>query len=138
MSLQGEIAESVTLRVALEGFRPPIPDVTEMPTPVRDLMVSSWSQNLQERPEFSEIIKSLNIINEEKQSSTMGSANMGGSMRANKSAETAPTGKIALVFTDVQGSTTLWEQHSDHMGEALALHNEVIRGVIARHKVNVQ
>jgi class 3 adenylate cyclase len=33
-----------------------------------------------------------------------------------------PTGQVTLVFTDVQGSTVLWDQASDGMRAALALH----------------
>ena len=35
----------------------------------------------------------------------------------------APTGTIVLVFTDVQGSTALWEHVPDAMRDALALHD---------------
>lgn len=45
---------------------------------------------------------------------------------------TAPTGLVALVFTDVQGSTQLWESDPDAMRAALDTHNRVIRDVIAQ------
>jgi predicted ATPase/class 3 adenylate cyclase/Tfp pilus assembly protein PilF len=41
-----------------------------------------------------------------------------------------PTGTVALVFTDVQGSTALWEHGPALMREALAVHDEVLRRII--------
>jgi len=43
----------------------------------------------------------------------------------------APTGVVALVFTDVQGSTALWEHGPALMRDALAVHNNVLRRTIA-------
>src|SRR5262245_33659418 len=43
----------------------------------------------------------------------------------------APTGTVALVFTDVQGSTALWEYGPSLMREALAVHDDVLRRAIA-------
>ena len=45
----------------------------------------------------------------------------------------APTGTVAHVFTDVQGSTRLWERCHADMGEALDLHNRVLRELIRAH-----
>lgn len=42
--------------------------------------------------------------------------------------------RVTLVFTDVQGSTTLWETVPDAMREALDLHNELFRRLIAKHR----
>jgi predicted ATPase/class 3 adenylate cyclase len=42
----------------------------------------------------------------------------------------APVGIVTLVFTDVQGSTTLWDRHTAAMREALATHNKVIRQLL--------
>ena len=39
----------------------------------------------------------------------------------------APTGQVTLVFTDVQGSTVLWDQVPDGMRESLALHDAIMR-----------
>jgi len=43
----------------------------------------------------------------------------------------APTGAVALVFTDVQGSTRLWERCNADMGAALDVHNRVLRELLA-------
>ena len=40
-----------------------------------------------------------------------------------------PTGTVALVFTDVQGSTQLWERCSDGMRGALDVHDQVLRAL---------
>ncbi|HEY9854947.1 MAG TPA: adenylate/guanylate cyclase domain-containing protein, partial [Stenomitos sp.] len=42
-----------------------------------------------------------------------------------------PTGQVTLVFTDVQGSTSLWEQHTDAMRAALLQHNAELRQLLA-------
>jgi class 3 adenylate cyclase/Tfp pilus assembly protein PilF len=39
-------------------------------------------------------------------------------------------GEVALVFTDVRGSTSLWDQHPEEMRAALRLHNELVRGTV--------
>ncbi|MFM9957463.1 MAG: tetratricopeptide repeat protein [Phycisphaerales bacterium] len=46
----------------------------------------------------------------------------------------APTGQVTLIFTDLQGSTELWEKLQSRMAEALAAHNAVMRGLIAKHQ----
>lgn len=40
---------------------------------------------------------------------------------------------ITLLFTDIEGSTELWERHGDRMSGALARHDELVRGAIERH-----
>ena len=48
---------------------------------------------------------------------------------------TAPkTGTIALIFTDVEGSTSLWDSSKTTMSKALAIHHDVIRSCIDKHK----
>lgn len=48
------------------------------------------------------------------------------------SSVTPPTGRVTLVFTDVQGSTNLWERHTDAMRAALTLHNQELRQLLAQ------
>ena len=44
-----------------------------------------------------------------------------------------PSGTVTFLFTDVEGSTKLWEQFGEVMGVALALHDELLRGAIDAH-----
>jgi predicted ATPase/class 3 adenylate cyclase len=41
-----------------------------------------------------------------------------------------PSGAVTFLFTDVEGSTRLWEQHDELMDVALAAHDEIIRSGI--------
>jgi class 3 adenylate cyclase len=42
----------------------------------------------------------------------------------------APTGTVTLLFTDVEGSTRLWDAEREAMGVALRRHDEILRGAI--------
>jgi class 3 adenylate cyclase len=42
----------------------------------------------------------------------------------------APSGTVTLLFTDVQGSTALWDTERDAMAAALRRHDEVVRDAI--------
>jgi len=42
-----------------------------------------------------------------------------------------PSGTVTFVFTDVEGSTRLWEEHRDVMSDVLAQHDEVVRGAVS-------
>jgi predicted ATPase/class 3 adenylate cyclase len=44
-----------------------------------------------------------------------------------------PTGTVTYLFTDVEGSTRLWEQHPAAMRQALARHDVLIEELVARH-----
>ena len=37
------------------------------------------------------------------------------------------TGTITFLFTDVEGSTSLWERNPEAMSEALSRHDEILR-----------
>ncbi|MGH9170491.1 MAG: ATP-binding protein [Acidimicrobiales bacterium] len=41
-----------------------------------------------------------------------------------------PSGTVTLLFTDVEGSTRLWEAEPEAMGTALRRHDELLRGAI--------
>jgi class 3 adenylate cyclase len=45
-----------------------------------------------------------------------------------------PTGTVTFLFTDIQGSTQLWEQHPEAMPLALARHDACIRAAIETHR----
>jgi predicted ATPase/class 3 adenylate cyclase len=64
-------------------------------------------------------------------SSARDSAHMRGDSRANSSL--LPTGTVTFLFTDLEGSTRLWDEHPDTMGDALARHDELLQDAIAEH-----
>jgi class 3 adenylate cyclase len=45
----------------------------------------------------------------------------------------APAGTVTFLFTGIEGSTRLWEQNRAAMSEALARHDEMLRGAIEVH-----
>ncbi len=48
-----------------------------------------------------------------------------------------PAGPVTFLFTDIEGSTRLWEQHADAMRAALARHDAILRQTIADCKGHV-
>ena len=44
-----------------------------------------------------------------------------------------PSGTVTFLFTDIEGSTRLWEEHPDAMRDALARHDELLREAIETH-----
>ncbi|KAH3767007.1 serine/threonine protein kinase [Pelomyxa schiedti] len=110
-------AFTVIHKVTKENLRPVIP--SSVIEPVAKLMQSCWSVVPDLRPSFAEILKEwekldshLNHIIEVEQSFS--------------DAE-APSGNLALVFTEVRGAATLWEWDPNIMKRALSLHNSIIR-----------
>ncbi len=45
-----------------------------------------------------------------------------------------PTGTITFLFTDIEGSTQLWEAHPDAMRPALARHDALLQQAMATHR----
>jgi class 3 adenylate cyclase len=41
-----------------------------------------------------------------------------------------PTGTVTFLFTDIEGSTQLWEKHPEAMKAALAKHDSILREAI--------
>ncbi len=50
---------------------------------------------------------------------------------------TIPTGTVSFLFTDVEGSTRLWESDPDGMAESLALHDQIMRRIVEAHRGHV-
>eukprot|EP01062_Namystynia_karyoxenos_P054005 TRINITY_DN4409_c2_g1_i1.p1 TRINITY_DN4409_c2_g1~~TRINITY_DN4409_c2_g1_i1.p1 ORF type:complete len:1318 (+),score=301.89 TRINITY_DN4409_c2_g1_i1:87-3956(+) len=46
----------------------------------------------------------------------------------------APRGTVAIMFSDIVGSTKLWEEDPNSMAEALELHNTAIRAQVRAHR----
>jgi class 3 adenylate cyclase len=46
---------------------------------------------------------------------------------------TPPTGTLTFLFTDIEGSSKLWERHPKAMQTALARHDEILRDAIEQH-----
>ena len=44
-----------------------------------------------------------------------------------------PSGTVTFLFTDIEGSTRLWEEHPEAMRPALARHDEILRMAIEAH-----
>ena len=44
-----------------------------------------------------------------------------------------PTGVVTFLFTDIEGSTRLWERHTAAMERALAHHDDLLRAAIESH-----
>src|SRR6187551_3160184 len=44
-----------------------------------------------------------------------------------------PTGTVTFLFTDIQGSTALAEQHPEAMSRALVRHDELVEQLVAEH-----
>src|SRR6478672_2276819 len=45
-----------------------------------------------------------------------------------------PTGTVSFLFTDVEGSTKLWERHPDQMRAALARHDHLNESLVEQHQ----
>ena len=44
-----------------------------------------------------------------------------------------PTGVVTFLFTDVEGSTALWASDDQAMAASLAVHDDILREVVATH-----
>jgi len=44
-----------------------------------------------------------------------------------------PSGTVTFLFTDIEGSTRLWQDHPEAMQVALARHDDLVRTAIAGH-----
>ena len=50
---------------------------------------------------------------------------------------TPPTGTVTFLFTDIEGSTALWETHGDAMQAAVACHDDLVRAAIESNSGHV-
>ncbi len=52
-------------------------------------------------------------------------------------ANTPPTGTVTFLFTDIEGSTILWENYPLQMEADLARHDQILKSTIEDHKGHV-
>src|SRR6478672_5257620 len=48
-----------------------------------------------------------------------------------------PSGTVTFLFTDLEGSTRLWEEYPEVMQPALARHDEILRESVTAHRGSV-
>eukprot|EP00002_Diphylleia_rotans_P020365 TRINITY_DN3957_c0_g1_i2.p1 TRINITY_DN3957_c0_g1~~TRINITY_DN3957_c0_g1_i2.p1 ORF type:complete len:2252 (-),score=324.98 TRINITY_DN3957_c0_g1_i2:265-7020(-) len=126
------LAEAIACQVCMGILRPPILDEDLIPKSMSSLMKMCWSQDPKARPGFTEIVKKMSEIMPQ----TMHSKNSllsDKSLRAQERRTAPPRGNVALVSTQVQGSTILWEHFPDIFGDALMQQNEIIRGLMKKN-----
>ncbi len=51
-------------------------------------------------------------------------------LASGETAVSPPTGTVTFLFTDIEGSTRLWEQHPEAMRRALAWHDDLLRRAV--------
>src|SRR5215213_1710431 len=51
-----------------------------------------------------------------------------------RSSTSLPEGTVTFLFTDIEGSTQLWEQHPQAMPTALARHDAIVREAVQAHR----
>src|SRR4051794_24667382 len=44
-----------------------------------------------------------------------------------------PSGRVTFLFTDIEGSTKLWDRYPEAMRESLAAHDSILRETIETH-----
>eukprot|EP00002_Diphylleia_rotans_P032745 TRINITY_DN6907_c0_g1_i10.p1 TRINITY_DN6907_c0_g1~~TRINITY_DN6907_c0_g1_i10.p1 ORF type:complete len:116 (-),score=15.95 TRINITY_DN6907_c0_g1_i10:994-1341(-) len=108
------------------------------------MVEAAWQREPSKRPNFSDITRSLSSRIEESgftasfyslEAGTRSFKSGSGSHASRSSGPAAPSGDVALVFTDIQGSTALWESSPNAMADALILHNSITRSCIQENKV---
>jgi class 3 adenylate cyclase/DNA-binding SARP family transcriptional activator len=53
---------------------------------------------------------------------------------AGTAVEETPSGTVTFLFTDLEGSTHLWEEHPDTMTAALTRHDAILRDAVESHR----
>ena len=82
--------------------------------------------------DFSKMIENLVEFRAYVPSSVLESGGYSG--EGGRSVVAPPTGHVAIVFTDIRGSTALWKASAADMNVAMEIHNEVMRDACVAHK----
>src|SRR5215469_1742846 len=54
--------------------------------------------------------------------------------RSSRSDRSLPTGDLTFLFTDIEGSTRLWERASEAMRRAIVRHDELLHKIVERNR----
>lgn len=138
-----EFAAAAIPPVIVLGKRPPIH--SEWNGTMKAVMAHCWDQNAAHRPLVREVRVTLEGISQDSSYSDGGintpasiySSVSSGSSKSDLEQELGPfppKGAVTLVFTDICGSTLLWEADPRMMNTALKIYNEVFRQAI--HEFN--
>ena len=57
----------------------------------------------------------------------------GGALPKTSDLTAMPTGEVTFLFSDIEGSTQRWDAHAEAMKSAVARHEQLMGGAIARH-----
>eukprot|EP00163_Fabomonas_tropica_P010422 TRINITY_DN2054_c0_g1_i3.p1 TRINITY_DN2054_c0_g1~~TRINITY_DN2054_c0_g1_i3.p1 ORF type:complete len:1170 (-),score=362.91 TRINITY_DN2054_c0_g1_i3:186-3695(-) len=107
--------------VSHDQLRPSLPNT--VPPNIVKLIHRCWSEHPDARPSFAAIIEEISRWTVGSSSNTEAAARQ----------VPPPLGNVAIVFTDVEGSTTLWDKIPKDMGDALSLHNGILRHQLREH-----
>ncbi len=113
-NLEQQAASMIDQINRLQGFATPVVAVNSNPADLKSLQ-----QNLKALLESAQ--RALQLGGAESSSATS---------NLRKPRTTPPTGTVTFLFTDIEGSTSLWEQYPDKMRLALARHNTILRDAI--------
>eukprot|EP00727_Mastigamoeba_balamuthi_P010559 m51a1_g6125 putative serine threonine protein kinase (2351) ;mRNA; f:176074-200461 len=113
--------------VAEKSLRPEVGPAFESVQPLRQLMERCWDASPDARPAFAEVLPSLSRAGELLHDLIQ-------SERESSAERPAPLGRMAIVFTDIQQSTELWEWNAQLMKEALYQHHDAMRTALRRNK----
>jgi serine/threonine protein kinase/ABC-type branched-subunit amino acid transport system substrate-binding protein len=120
------IAAAAISPMVVSGKRPLLfPEWTEV---ISSTISKCWDQNASLRP----TVKQVRVIVEAIEVDPNFLPGSSASLERYSEEVSAPTGTVTFVFTDVQGSTKLWEYDPRVMMRSLTLHNEVLRTQMKR------
>lgn len=104
----------------------------DVPEALCDLVDRLLSKTPADRPaDAGELVSALSAVISPLSTAAMASGT--GSRRHGLIDDRAPRGMVTLVFTDIEGSTALWEREPRGMRLALDLHNSAMRHALEAH-----